>query len=100
MSTDRLPEHEQRVLDEMEAALRNDRRLKTRMWALRARRRVHAVLTHTPRPLTVAFFATVSCTLLVIGIRTSAPGVIWAFACMWPLTLIGFLRLLCRWTEP
>ncbi|MGP4049160.1 hypothetical protein [Streptomyces sp. 2A115] len=34
------------------------------------------------------------------GTRTSVPAVIWAFAAVWPLTLILAFRLLCRWPKP
>ncbi|MFD4631763.1 DUF3040 domain-containing protein [Streptomyces sp. NPDC058284] len=100
MATERLPEHEQRILEELEESLRRDRPLQARWRLLRLERRVRNVLAHTPRPLTVAFLAIVCGALLIIGIRTSTPGVIWAFAVLWSLTLVGFLRLLCRWTDP
>ncbi|MBK3623601.1 hypothetical protein JHN59_01830 [Streptomyces sp. MBT49] len=38
----------------------------------------------------------VSVTLMVYGITTSEPGVIWAFAAVWPLTLYTAFRLLRR----
>ncbi|MEU6819736.1 DUF3040 domain-containing protein [Streptomyces atriruber] len=100
MSTGRLPEHEQRILDEMELVLRQDRQLTARLWVLRLGPRARAALAGRPHPFTVAVFAAVSCTLLFIGIRTSSPGVVWAFALVWSLTLAGFVRVLCRWTEP
>jgi hypothetical protein len=36
---------------------------------------------------------------MVTGIVTSEPGVVWAFAAVWPVTLFAVFRLLCRWTE-
>lgn len=103
MTAERLPEHEQRVLDGLETSLRLDLafrlRWRVRCGLTRLRRPVRAAMTHTPHPLTVAFLAVLSGTLLVVGLRTSTPGVVWAFAGLWALTLIGALRLLCPWTD-
>lgn len=95
-----LSDHERRVLDEMEASLRGDagpgRRARTACricgWRLRAmccRARAWAVLA----------LGLVVLSLLVIGIRTAAPGVIWAFAFVWPLGLFTALRLMSRRTK-
>ncbi|NGO12618.1 DUF3040 domain-containing protein [Streptomyces sp. HC44] len=102
MATGRLPDREQRILEEMEADLRRDRRLRRRLRTLRIKRRLHParVAGYQPRVPTVALLVAVSVVLMVAGIRTSEPVVIWAFAALWPLTLFGVLRLLCRWTEP
>ncbi|MEU1850604.1 DUF3040 domain-containing protein [Streptomyces sp. NPDC019990] len=103
MSIGRLPDHEQRILDEMERALRRDRRLDRRLRTLRLSRlpdpaRVLARLaSYRPRVWTVAVLLAVSIGLMVTGIVTSAPGVIWAFAALWPLTLFALFRLMCRW---
>ncbi|WP_030240976.1 MULTISPECIES: DUF3040 domain-containing protein [unclassified Streptomyces] len=103
MSIGRLPDHEQRILDEMERALRRDRRLDRRLRTLRLSRlpdpaRVLARLgSYRPRVWTVAVLLAMSIGLMVTGIVTSAPGVIWAFAALWPLTLFAVFRLLCRW---
>ncbi|MFE7854758.1 hypothetical protein [Streptomyces sp. NPDC057403] len=51
-------------------------------------------------PPAVTLLGAASLFLLVVGIRTSDPGAIWAFAALWPLTLLQGFRLLCRWTEP
>ncbi|MDQ1049631.1 DUF3040 domain-containing protein [Streptomyces sp. V4I2] len=101
MTTSRLPDHEQRILDEMERALRRDRRLERRMRTLRPRRpSVLSRLAHwRPPTLIVALLVGVSTGLMVTGIRTSDPGVIWAFAAVWPPTLYSVFRLLCRWTD-
>ena len=101
MATGRLPDHEQRVLDEVERALRRDRRLDRRLRTLRLRRRpdLSRITRYRPHLLTVAFLLTVSVTLLVTGIVTSRPAVIWAFAAVWPLTLFALFRLVCRWAE-
>lgn len=102
MATGRLPDHEQRILDQMEADLRRDRRLRRRLRTLRMKRRLNParVADYQPRAATVALLSVVSVVLMVVGIRTSEPVVIWAFAALWPLTLFGVFRLLCRWTEP
>ncbi|MFI5966211.1 hypothetical protein ACIA8J_29115 [Streptomyces asoensis] len=49
-----------------------------------------------PGPWTVAVLLAVSVTLMVYGITTYEPGVIWAFAAVWPLTLYTAFRLLRR----
>jgi hypothetical protein len=101
VSTSRLPDHEQRILDELERELRRDRRLNRRLRTLGRRRRLDParILHYDPRPLTVAFLLTVSVALMAAGVATSEPGVIWAFAGVWPLALFSVFRLLCRWTE-
>ena len=102
MTTGRLPDHEQRILDEVERALRRDRRLERRMRTGRLRRRpdLSRVAHYRPRVLTVGLLLAVSITLMVTGIVTSRPAVIWAFAAVWPLALYAVFRVLCRWTEP
>ncbi|PZT70718.1 hypothetical protein DN402_06740 [Streptomyces sp. SW4] len=101
MSIGRLPDHEQRILDEMERELRRDRRLDRRLRTFRPGRRppLARVAAYRPRTLTVLLLLTLSVTLMVAGIVTSRPGVIWAFAAVWPPTLFAVFRLLCRWTE-
>ncbi|MEJ1197284.1 MULTISPECIES: DUF3040 domain-containing protein [unclassified Streptomyces] len=101
MSIGRLPEHEQRILDEVERALRRDRRLDRRLRTLRLGRRpdLGRLAAYRPRTLTVLLLFALSVTLMVTGIVTSEPGVIWAFAVAWPVTLFAAFRLLCRWTE-
>ncbi|MDQ0764847.1 DUF3040 domain-containing protein [Streptomyces canus] len=101
MTTGRLPDHEQRILDEVERALRRDRRLDRRLRTGRLRRRpdLSRVTHYRPRVLTVVLLLAVSIALLVTGIVTSRPAVIWTFAAIWPLTLFAVFRLVCRWTE-
>ncbi|GAA2566230.1 MULTISPECIES: DUF3040 domain-containing protein [Streptomyces] len=101
MSIGRLPEHEQRILDEVERALRRDRRLDRRLRTLRLHRRpdLTRVTAYRPRTATVLLLLALSVTLMAVGIATSEPGVIWAFAAVWPVTLFTLFRLLCRWTE-
>ncbi|WP_369195177.1 DUF3040 domain-containing protein [Streptomyces djakartensis] len=103
MSIGRLPENEQRILDEMERVLRRDRRLNRRMRTGRLDRRpdptriLARVGAYRPRGWTVLLLLAVSVTLMVAGIVTDEPGVIWAFAALWPLTLFAAFRLMCRW---
>jgi hypothetical protein len=82
-----LSPHERLTLRYIEAELRGDRRLARRM-----RRRGSRVWL----PLSVAALACASLVLIVLGIRTSDPAVIWCFAALWPLTLLQAFRLLCR----
>ena len=101
MATGRLPDHEQRILDELERALRRDRRLDRRLRTLRLHRRpdLSRVSRYRPHVVTVGFLLAVSIALLVTGIVTSRIAVIWAFAGVWPLALFAVFRLVCRWTE-
>ncbi|MFF0792692.1 DUF3040 domain-containing protein [Streptomyces spiralis] len=101
MSTSRLPDHEQRILDEIERVLSRDRRLVRRLRTSRRRGPdlagvVFRVARYTPRPWTVVALLAVSVALMTAGIVTSDPGVIWAFAVVWPVALYAVLRLLCR----
>ncbi|WP_031112966.1 DUF3040 domain-containing protein [Streptomyces sp. NRRL S-146] len=103
MSIGRLPENEQRILDEMERALRRDRRLDRKLRTHRVSRRpdparaLARLAAYRPRVWTVAVLVAVSGGLMVAGIVTSEPGVIWAFAAIWPLTMFSAFRLMCRW---
>ncbi len=101
MTIGRLPDHEQRILDRLEADLRRDRRLDRQLRTLQLKRRpvLAPLAAYRPHPVTVAFSLALSIILMVTGIRTSDPAVIWAFALVWPLTLYAVFRLLCRWSE-
>jgi len=101
VTTGRLPDHEQHILDEMERALRRDRRLARRMRTARSRRGpdLSRVARYRPHVLTVSLLLAMSIGLMVTGIVTSRPAVIWAFAAVWPLALFAVFRLLYRWTE-
>ncbi|WP_238431780.1 DUF3040 domain-containing protein [Streptomyces cavernae] len=102
MNDIRLSPRERIILRDIESALRRDRRL---VRAMRPPRPSHPP--RRPRPprhpsrlsVVVALLAMVSILLIVVGIRTSEAGVIWAFAALWPLTLVLAFRLLCRWTR-
>ncbi|MFJ7291165.1 hypothetical protein [Streptomyces collinus] len=102
MSIGRLPENEQRILDEMERALRRDRRLDRKLRTHRVSRRpdparvLARLASYRPRIRTVVFLLAVSAGLMVAGIVTSGPGVIWAFAALWPLAMFAAFRLMCR----
>ncbi|GAA1008336.1 hypothetical protein STXM2123_4525 [Streptomyces sp. F-3] len=103
MSTRRLSDHEQRILNEIERALSRDRRLARRLRSQqrsRWRAFLSRIVAYAPRAWTVVALLAVSMILLAAGIVTSAPAVIWAFAVMWPVALFAVFRLLCRWTEP
>ncbi|MEU5089903.1 DUF3040 domain-containing protein [Streptomyces sp. NPDC021356] len=97
MSTNRLPDHEQRILDEIERALNRDRRLARRLSATRRRRRPDPtrVAAYAPRTWTVVMLLAVAVALLAAGAATAEPGVIWAFAAVWPMALFAALRLWC-----
>ncbi|MFI2432915.1 DUF3040 domain-containing protein [Streptomyces sp. NPDC018693] len=100
MSTGRLPDREQRMLDEMERALRRDRRLDRRLSTLSRYPALARFAAYAPGRGTVALLLAVSVGLMVAGIITSAPAVIWTFAAFWPATLYAAFRRLCRWAEP
>jgi hypothetical protein len=87
----------QRILEEMERALRRDRRLERRLRWLRRRKPSAGRI-----QLGVQIAAAVDGRPAVRGVRrfVMADGVIWAFAVVPPVTLYAVFRLLCRWTEP
>ncbi|MEU6479946.1 DUF3040 domain-containing protein [Streptomyces sp. NPDC047017] len=101
MSTNRLPDREQRILDEIEHALSQDRRLVRRLGSTRRRRRpdLSRIAAYTPRPWVVGLLLAVSVALMTAGAVTSEPGVIWGFAVVWPVALFAAFRLLCRWSR-
>jgi len=91
MDSPRMSPGERLILEDIEKTLRRDRRFER---AMRAQRR-------TPwLAAAVTLLAPASVVLMVAGIRTSDPAVIWAFAGVWPLTLLLAFRLLCRWSTP
>ncbi|MFD7233205.1 DUF3040 domain-containing protein [Streptomyces sp. NPDC059881] len=85
-----LSSRERLALRHIAAELSADRRLARRMRHLPPRLRW---LT-----LSVSILTCASLVLVVMGIRTSDPNIIWSFAVLWPLTLIQAFRLLCRLT--
>jgi hypothetical protein len=102
VTTGPLRDDEQHILDQMERALRRDRRLDRRMRALDRGRRpaLTRLARYRPRPWTVAVLLVVSVALMAAGIDTAEPAVIWTFAAVWPVTLYSAFRLVCKWTEP
>ncbi|MFD3843865.1 DUF3040 domain-containing protein [Streptomyces sp. NPDC058642] len=96
-----LHDDERHKLDEMERALRRDRRLDRRMRRLGRRRPplLARIAHYRPHPWTVAVLLVLSVGLAAAGIDTSEPAVIWAFAAVWPVTLYAAFKLLCGWTE-
>ncbi|MGQ4384022.1 DUF3040 domain-containing protein [Streptomyces sp. SAS_270] len=91
-------------MDDVRLSLREWLILKDIESALRRGRRTGGPL-RTPRrsiwlPTAVGFLVAASGFLMVAGIRTSDPAVIWAFAAVWPFALLQAFRLLCRCTTP
>ncbi|RPF30652.1 DUF3040 domain-containing protein [Streptomyces sp. TLI_185] len=83
-----LSSHERLALRSIEAELSCDRRLARVM-----RRRPGSRLW---LPLSAALLACSSLFLVVMGIRTADPVVVWCFAGLWPFTVLQAFRLLCR----
>lgn len=98
MAAGRLPEREQRILDEMEAVLRHDHGLNRRLRTVRVTWRMRSAWTESimGRGLLITMLTMTSLILLGVGIQTASPGVIWAFAAIWPLSLLGFMGLYKR----
>ncbi|MEW2634100.1 hypothetical protein AB0903_21245 [Streptomyces sp. NPDC048389] len=97
-----LSEPERMILAEIERDLRADelldRRLRTMSPGPPLARITHGFRTHL-LAAAVSGLATLTCVLLVMAASTSAPGLIWAFATTWALTLVGLLVLVCRWSK-
>lgn len=51
-------------------------------------------------PLAMVLLGTASVFLVVVGMRTSDPAALRAFAALWPVPLLQTSRLLCRWSRP
>ncbi|MEU1462927.1 DUF3040 domain-containing protein [Streptomyces sp. NPDC005727] len=98
----RLSPRERLALLQIEANLRQDRRLAHRMRAahrMTGDRRTTRSRRGMWLPLSVLLLLTASAFAAVTGVRTSAPAPLWCFALLWPLTLIQSFRLLCRATR-
>ncbi|KUN26628.1 hypothetical protein AQJ23_15875 [Streptomyces antibioticus] len=93
-----LSPHERLALYRIEAELNADRRLTRRMrhHTGRGLRNPVPVSRRCWLPLSTAALLSASVFLVVMGIRTSYPAVLWCFAVLWPLTLLQGFRLLCR----
>ncbi|MFI6345454.1 DUF3040 domain-containing protein [Streptomyces sp. NPDC050560] len=98
MATGRLPDHEQRILDEMEEVLRHDRDLNRRTRTTRARWRLREgwEAAEWGRNLFLLLTSVAAAVLLVAGIQTQEPGAIWAFAATWPFAVLGGVVLVRR----
>ncbi|WP_030946548.1 DUF3040 domain-containing protein [Streptomyces sp. NRRL S-646] len=83
-----LSSHERLALRSIEAQLSCERRLARGM-----RRRPRSQLWLPP---SVALLTCSSLFLVVMGVRTADPVVIWCFAGLWPFTVVQSFRLLCR----
>jgi hypothetical protein len=90
-----LSPHERLALRRMEAELSADRRL-TRRMRHHMNRRLRRPVSRRWLPLSTAALLSASVFLVVMGVRTSDPAVLWCFAVLWPLTLLQGFRLLCR----
>ncbi|UYQ60477.1 DUF3040 domain-containing protein [Streptomyces peucetius] len=97
-----LSEPERLILAEIERDLRADalldRRLRTMSPGPPLARVTHGFRSHL-LAAAVCVLAALTCVLLVMAASTSAPGLIWAFATTWALTLVGLLVLVCRWSK-
>jgi hypothetical protein len=93
-----LSPHERLALSRMEAELSADRRL-TRRMGHPTNRRPRRPVSRSWLPLSTAALLSASVSLVVLGVRTSDPAVLWCFAALWPLTLLQGFRLLCRATR-
>lgn len=90
-----LSPHERLALRRIEAELSADRRL-TRRMRHHMSRRLRRPVSRRWLPLSTAALLSASVFLVVMGVRTSDPAVLWCFAALWPLTLLQGFRLLCR----
>jgi hypothetical protein len=90
---DRLTDRERREFGDIESRLHHDLLLRYRLAVLGLRVRLAGRLL---RGRVLAGFALVSLALLVAGLITSEPPVIWAFAVCWPLTGVLALLMLRR----
>ncbi|MGV9906027.1 DUF3040 domain-containing protein [Streptomyces sp. NPDC003388] len=99
----RLSPRERLALLEIEANLRQDRRLAHRMHAAAHRMAGDRRGTRSRRgvwlPLSVLLLLVASAFTAVAGARTQQPAPLWCFALLWPLTLVQGFRLLCRTTR-
>jgi hypothetical protein len=97
-----LSEPERMILAEIERDLRADElldhRLRTMSPGPPLARVTRGLRTHL-LAAGVSMLATLTCVLLVMAASTSEPGLIWAFATTWALTLVGLLVLVCRWSR-
>ncbi|MEU0373327.1 DUF3040 domain-containing protein [Streptomyces sp. NPDC006283] len=97
-----LSEPERLILAEIERDLRTDRALDRRLRTM-SPEPPHTAAGHRFRAhalgAAVSVLAAVTLVLLVMAASSSSPGLIWAFALTWALTLVGLLTLVCRWSR-
>lgn len=93
----RLSLRDRLVLKHIESEMRRDRRRNRTAGttpAARPRRRDPWL------PLAVALCGAASVFLLVVGVLGAGRAALWAFAVLWPVTLLQAFRLLGRWSRP
>ncbi|SEB96186.1 DUF3040 domain-containing protein [Streptomyces sp. TLI_105] len=103
MDEARLSAHERRVLAEIEEQLSRDASLARRLRTMRRTPRLPApslsrARRHLPS-LGVVALGVMTLALLVLAVDTGAPGLIWAFAFVWVLTLVTALLMVVRWAK-
>ncbi|MFF0558126.1 DUF3040 domain-containing protein [Streptomyces sp. NPDC004266] len=100
MDETRLSAHERRVLAEIEEQLSRDASLARRLRTMRRTPRLPVPsLARTRRHLPflgIVALGAMTLALLVLAVDTEAPGLIWAFASVWALTLAAVLLLAVR----
>ncbi|MEU8545272.1 DUF3040 domain-containing protein [Streptomyces sp. NPDC048717] len=106
MDGSRLSPRERRILDEIEHDLAEDASLARLLGAPAPEAPRHGGRPRRPslrRPLrpaaVAAVLAPVVLALLVVAVVTGAPGLVWAFAAVWALSLVLLTRLLLRWSR-
>ncbi|MEU5216659.1 DUF3040 domain-containing protein [Streptomyces sp. NPDC020807] len=104
MEESRLSPRERRVLAEIEEQLREqDEPLARRLGAMKRGPLLGAPsavdLRRKLPGLAVAALGAATLALLVLAVAIGTPVLIWAFAAVWVLTLIGLLLLVVRWSR-
>lgn len=96
-----LSDHEQRILSEIESELQTDSSLERSLRTMRWGQRQPHPWTRMFRAngLLLAVLGSVSLTLLIAAVATTAPVLLWAFAAAWALTVLVALRLAARWSR-
>jgi hypothetical protein len=99
MDEARLSRREQRILDEIEEALREDEALEHGLRTMRSGGGRRFTVGGHRAALGVALLGALTLGLLVLAVTTGRPGLIWAFAAVWVVTLSCLLRLVIRWSR-
>ncbi|MCX5394883.1 DUF3040 domain-containing protein [Streptomyces sp. NPDC006482] len=99
----RLSARERRALAEIEEQLDRDEPLAERLRTMRNGPGLSAPSLSGGRRrlpvLGVAVLGVMALALLVLAVATEVPALIWAFAAVWVLTLVGLLGLVVRWSR-